>query len=97
LFCRADVLIFQALCLTKSRIAGKAIEEQRAVCVAKLENDKTQLRAELDIARSKLAEVEGRERALTSAYEEVKKEFNDLSSLHDAVLKEKAEMDAKVQ
>jgi hypothetical protein len=55
------------------------------------------LRAELGVAHSKLAEVEGRERALTSAYEEVKKEFNDLSSLHDAVLKEKAEMDAKVQ
>jgi chromosome segregation ATPase len=83
--------------LTKSWIAGKAIEAQRAAHVAELENDNAQLRAELDVARSKLAEVEGRERALTFAYEEVKKDFNDLSSLHDAALKEKAERDAKVQ
>jgi hypothetical protein len=71
----------------KSRIAGKAIEAQQAARVAELENDNAQLRAELDAARSKLAEVEGRERALTSAYEEVKIDFNDLSSSHDAVLK----------
>jgi hypothetical protein len=71
----------------KSRIAGKAIEAQQAARVAELENDNAQLHAELDAARSKLAEVEGRERALTSAYEEVKIDFNDLSSSHDAVLK----------
>jgi hypothetical protein len=97
LLCRTAVLIFQALRLTISRIAGKAIEAQWAAHVAELENDNAQLRAELDAARSKLAEVEGREQALTSAYEEVKKDFNDLSTAHDAVLKEKAETDAKVQ
>jgi hypothetical protein len=92
---RVDALIFQALRLTKSRIVWKAIEAQWATCVAKLENDNAQLRVELEIARSKLAEVEGRERALTSAYEEVKKDFNDLSSSHNAVLKEKAETDVE--
>jgi hypothetical protein len=71
----ADVLIFQALRLTKSRIAGKAIEAQRVAHVAELDNDNAQFRAELDAARSRLAEVEGCERALTSAYEEVKKDF----------------------
>jgi hypothetical protein len=55
------------------------------------------LRADLDAAHSKLVEVEGRERALTSAYEEVKKDFNDLSSLHNVVLKEKVETDVKAR
>jgi hypothetical protein len=97
LFCWADVLIFQALRLTKSQIVGKAIEAQRTARVAELENDNAQFHAELDAARSKLAGVEGRERALTFAYEEVKKDFNDLSSSHDVVLKEKAKTDEKVQ
>jgi hypothetical protein len=60
LFYRADVLIFQALRLMKYWIARKAIEAQWAARVAELENDNAQLRAELDAARSKLAEVEGR-------------------------------------
>jgi phosphoglycolate phosphatase-like HAD superfamily hydrolase len=94
---RVDVLIFQALRFMKSRIAGKAIGVQQAARVAELENDNAQLRAEFDAARSKFTEVEGREWALTSAYEEVKKDFNDLSSSHDAALKEKAETDEKVQ
>jgi hypothetical protein len=55
------------------------------------------LRAELDAARSKLVEVEGHERALASFNEEAKKDFNDLSSTHDVVLKEKAETDVKVR
>jgi chromosome segregation ATPase len=93
---QADVLIFQALRLMKSRIVGKPIEVQRAARIAELENDIAQLHSKLDTAHSKLAEVEGHERALTSAYEEVKKDFNDLSSSHDVVLKEKAETDAKV-
>jgi chromosome segregation ATPase len=83
--------------LTKSQIAGKAIEAQRAAHVAELENDNAQMRAELDAAHSMLVEVEGHERTLTSAYEEVKKDFDDLSSSHDAVLKEKAETYMKVQ
>jgi hypothetical protein len=68
---RVDVLIFQGLRLMKSRITGKAIEAQQAARIVELENDKAQLRVELDAARSNLVEVEGRERALTSAYEEV--------------------------
>jgi hypothetical protein len=83
--------------LTKSQIVGKAIEAQWAAHVAELENDNAQMRAELDAAHSMLVEVEGRERALTSAYEEVKKDFDDLSSSHDDVLKEKAETYVKVQ
>jgi hypothetical protein len=70
--------------LTKSQIVGKAIEAQRASHIAELENNNAQLRVELDAAHSKLAEVEGHEWALTSAYEEVKKYFNDSSSSHDA-------------
>jgi hypothetical protein len=97
LFYRADVLIFQALHLTKSWIAEKAIEAQRAARIVELENDKAQLSAEIDATRSKLAEVEGHEWALNSTYDEVKKGFNDLSSLHDVVLKEKSETDTMVQ
>jgi hypothetical protein len=70
---RADVLIFQPLRMMKSWIAEKAIEAQWVARIAELEIDNAQLRAELNAARSKLAEVEGRERALTTAFEEVKK------------------------
>jgi hypothetical protein len=81
------------LYLTKSRIAEKSTEAQQAARTAELEKANTQLCAELDAARSKLAEVEHRERALTSDYEGLKKDFESLCSSHDAVVREKAEVE----
>jgi hypothetical protein len=77
LFYYADVLFFQALHLTKSRIARKEANAQ--------------LRMELNAAHSKMAEVEHREQALTSVYEDLKKDFNDVRYSHAAVVKEKNE------
>jgi hypothetical protein len=76
--------------LTRSRIAG---EVQQAACVEELENANAQLRAELDAAQMKLAEVERRELALTSFYEDLKKDFEDVCSFHAAVVVEKAEVE----
>jgi hypothetical protein len=47
----------------------------------------------LDSARSKLAEVEHRERALTSEYEDLKKDFETMRTVYDAVVKEKNEVE----
>jgi demethoxyubiquinone hydroxylase (CLK1/Coq7/Cat5 family) len=63
------------LYFTKSRIAERSVEAHQAACVAELEEANAQLRMELDVVQSKLAEVEHRERALTSEYEDLKKDF----------------------
>jgi hypothetical protein len=55
--------------------------------VAELEEANAQLRAELNAALSRLAEVERREHALTSYYEGLKKDFGDLHSSHVVVVK----------
>jgi septal ring factor EnvC (AmiA/AmiB activator) len=79
LFYYADVLFFQALHLTKSQIARKEANAQ--------------LRMELNATHSKMAEVEHREQALTSVYEDLKKDFNDVCYSHAAVVKEKNELE----
>jgi hypothetical protein len=48
---------------------------------------------ELNIARSRLAEVEHREQALTSNYEDLRKDFDDLRTSHDAVVIEKVDLE----
>jgi hypothetical protein len=47
---------------------------------------------ELDTARSKLTEVEHHEWALTSKYEDLKKDLESKRTAHDAVVKEKGEV-----
>jgi hypothetical protein len=61
--------------LTRSQIAEKFVEVQQAACVEEMEKAKAQLRMELDAAQLKLAEVERRELALTSVYEDLKTGF----------------------
>jgi hypothetical protein len=61
--------------MTRSQIAEKFVEVQQAACVEELEKAKAQLRVELDAAQLKLAEVERRELALTSVYEDLKTGF----------------------
>jgi chromosome segregation ATPase len=81
------------LYFTKSRIAERSVEAHQAACVAELEEANAQLRMELDVVQSKLAEVEHRERALTSEYEDLKKDIESMHTSHDAVVREKAEVE----
>jgi uncharacterized protein (UPF0210 family) len=83
----------QALHLTKSRIAKKSAEVEQTVRVAELEEASAQLRVELIAAQSKLLEVEHHEQALTSTYEDLKKDFDEVCSSHVAVVKEKADLE----
>jgi regulator of replication initiation timing len=50
------------------------------------------LHAELDTTRSKLAEVEHHEQALTSENEALKKDLENAGTAHDVVVKDKAEV-----
>jgi uncharacterized protein involved in exopolysaccharide biosynthesis len=84
---------FHALQLTKSRIANKSAEVQWATRMEELEDVNAQLCAELDAAQLILAEVEHRELALTSAYRDLKKDFEKLHSSLAAVVAEKAEVE----
>jgi hypothetical protein len=60
--------------------------------VAELEETNAQLRTELNAAQSNLLEVECREWAVTSYYEELK-DFDEMCSSHPAVVKEKADLE----
>jgi hypothetical protein len=79
--------------LTKSRIAEKSMVLQQNAHVAELEEANARLLVELNIARSRLAEVEHREQALTSNYEDLRKDFDDLRTSHDAVVIEKVDLE----
>jgi hypothetical protein len=73
--------------LTKSRIAKKSMVVQQNAHVAELEEANAQLLIELNATRSRLAEVEHREQALTSDYEGLCRDFDDLRTSHDTVVK----------
>jgi uncharacterized protein (DUF3084 family) len=77
--------------LTKSQIAERWAEARQIARNAKLEGVNSQLRAELDSARSKLAEVEGRKQALTSKNKGLKKDLQDARTTHDVVVKDRVE------
>jgi chromosome segregation ATPase len=79
--------------LTKSRIAEKSAVLQHNARVAELEEANAQLLVELNTARSRVAEVEHREHALTSDYEGLRRDFDDLHTSHDIVVKEKADLE----
>jgi chromosome segregation ATPase len=79
----------QALHLTKSQNADKSVEVQRTVQVVELEEANAQLCMELNAAQSKLSEVERHEQAMTSTYEDLKKDIVEVRSSHAAVVKEK--------
>jgi hypothetical protein len=48
---------------------------------------------ELNAAQSRLAEVEHHEKALTSDYEGLRRDFDVLHTSHDGVVKEKADLE----
>jgi chromosome segregation ATPase len=61
--------------------------------VAELEEANAQLLAELNAARSRLAEVEHHKQTLISDYEGLHRDFDDLRTSHDAIVKEKADLE----
>jgi hypothetical protein len=79
--------------LTKSRIAEKSVVVQQNARVVELEEANAQLLTELIATRSRLAEVEHREQALTFDYEGLPRDFDDLRTLHDTTVKEKADLE----
>jgi hypothetical protein len=60
--------------LLKVRIAEKASEVAERSRIAELEKGNAELRVELDQARAKLSEVEGRETCLKTQYDEFNKD-----------------------
>jgi uncharacterized protein (DUF3084 family) len=62
------------------------------IWIAELEEANALLRAELDTAHSKLAEVEHRERTLTSENEGPKKDLENARTAHDTTVKDKVQL-----
>jgi Tfp pilus assembly protein PilN len=79
--------------LTKSRIVKKSAVVQQNARMAELEEANAQLRAELNAAESRLAEIEHHEQALTLDYEGLHRDFDVLRTSHDAVVKEKVDLE----
>jgi hypothetical protein len=67
----------------------KSHNTQRVTCVTELEEANALLRAELDTAHSKLAEVEHHERTLTSENEGLKKDLEGAHAARNVVVKDK--------
>jgi seryl-tRNA synthetase len=70
-----------------------SMEVQQRSCVVELEEANAQLCAELATIHTKVVEVERREQSLTSDYDALHKDFNDLQTSHVAVVKEKADLE----
>jgi chromosome segregation ATPase len=69
------------------------VEVQKSSRIAELEAANAQLCAELAAAKTRLAEVERREQALSSDYDGLCRDFGDLRASHAAVVKEKADLE----
>jgi predicted nucleic acid-binding Zn-ribbon protein len=74
-------------------MAVKSAEVQQSLCVAELEEANARLRVEHAAAHTKVAKVERRERTLSSDYDGLYKDFNDLRTSHAAVVQEKADLE----
>jgi hypothetical protein len=82
----------QVLHWKRARISEKAAEVQQCSCIAELEETNAQLHTELT-AHTKVAEVERCERALTSDYADLRRDFSDLQTVHAPIVKEKADLE----
>jgi hypothetical protein len=95
-FCFIDltrVFFPQALQLTKARMAAMSVEVQQSLRMAELEEANDRLRVELAAADTKVAEVEHHERTLSSDYDGLHKDFDDLRTSHAAIVQEKADLE----
>jgi chromosome segregation ATPase len=77
----------------KAQVSAKSAEVQQSLRNAELEEANARLRAELAAAHTKVAEVEHCERALSTDYDGLCKDFNDLWTSHAAVVQEKADLE----
>jgi hypothetical protein len=74
----------------KAQVAAKSTEVQQSLCIAELEETNPWL---CTATHTKVAEVERRERALSSDFDGLHKDFNDLRTSHAAVVQEKADLE----
>jgi hypothetical protein len=73
---------------------AKSTEVQQSVCIAELKEANAMLRVELAAAHTKeVAEVEHCKRALSTDYDGLRKDFDDLWTLHVAVVQEKVDLE----
>jgi hypothetical protein len=91
--CWFPLLFPQALHVMKARISVRPAEAQQRSRLAELDEAYTQLCMELSAAHTKVVEVERHERSLTSNYDGLHRDFNDLQTLHASVVKGKANLE----
>jgi hypothetical protein len=77
----------------KAQISVRSAEAQQRSRLAELDEAYTQLCMELSAAHTKVVEVERHERSLTSNYDGLHRDFNDLQTLHASVVKGKANLE----
>jgi chromosome segregation ATPase len=77
----------------KAQVAAKTAEVQQSLRIVELEEANAWLRMELAAAHAKVAELERHEQTLSSDYNGLHKDFNDLRSSHAAVVKEKVDLE----
>jgi hypothetical protein len=73
---------------------AKSTEVQQSVCIAELKEANAMLCVELAATHTKeVAEVEHCKRALSTDYDGLHKDFDDLRTLHVAVVQEKVDLE----
>jgi chromosome segregation ATPase len=87
-----SIFYFLGATLDKIWIAERSAVVRQVAHVAELEEANALLRAELDTAHSKLAEVEHRERTLTSENEGPQKDLENARTAHDTTVKDKVQL-----
>jgi hypothetical protein len=87
----SDPLSLQALALSKNRAAKRAMEVAQSARVTELERANTELRAELEQAWLKIAEVEERQDSLCSDYQKLENECESLHNAAETLKRQKAE------
>jgi hypothetical protein len=95
MLCYADSLLLfpWALHVMKAWILARSAEALQSLCHAELEEANVQLRPELATAHTKVAKVERREWSLTSDYDGLHRDFDDLQTSLVAIVKEKANLE----
>jgi predicted metallo-beta-lactamase superfamily hydrolase len=71
----------------------KYAEVPQSLRITELEEANTQLRTELAAAHTKVAEVEHHERTLSSDYDGLRKDFDDLRTSYAAIVQEKVNLE----
>jgi hypothetical protein len=73
----------------KAWMVVKSVEVQQGLHIAELEETNARLRIELVVAHTKVVEVEHLKQTLSSDYDGLHKEFDDLRTSHAVIVQEK--------